>query len=112
MEKELEKIIIESILDDIEKSQKNKKPSAVTHADVCKKLNDIYTKKNKDYGDSANDTFNKFGMTAYLVRMSDKLNRLISLNNSKEINYESIDDTLLDLANYSIMAYLSLKNKK
>ena len=106
MEKELE---IAADLVNIKPSA----PGAITHADVCKKLNDIYIKKNKDYGDSANDTFNKFGMTAYLVRMSDKLNRLISLNNRKEkINYESIDDTLLDLANYSIMAYLSLKNKK
>jgi hypothetical protein len=39
------------------------------------------------------------------IRLEDKLNRLKSLTRSgdQQVNDESIDDTLMDLANYAIM---------
>lgn len=85
------------------------------HKEICNKIQDLYEKKNNDYGDSVNDTFNKFGIDAFLVRMYDKLNRVYSLTrDNKEIKVqdEKIEDTLLDLANYAIITLVELQNNK
>lgn len=49
-----------------------------------------------------------------LVRMSDKLSRLTSLlwKEEPQVKDESLTDTLLDLANYSIILASYLKDKK
>ena len=44
-------------------------------------------------------------MTMPCIRLEDKLNRLKALTRAgnQQVNDESIDDTLMDLANYAIM---------
>lgn len=73
---------------------------------ICDKLHSIYLAKNHDYGDSFDQSLKEFGIVAALVRMNDKFNRLKSLSNKEAEVNESIDDTLLDLANYCIMTYM------
>lgn len=76
------------------------------HKKICENLNKIYISKNKDYGDSFNETIDEFGYVAALVRMSDKFNRLKSLickQGEHLVKTESLADTSLDLANYAIM---------
>jgi len=52
-------------------------------------------------------------MMSSLIRLSDKLERLKSLQkNEQQVKTESIEDTLMDLANYSIMTIVELRNKK
>ena len=65
----------------------------------------VYLKKNKDYGSSVQDTFKKFGDVSYLVRITDKYNRICSLleNGKVEVKDESITDTIVDLANYCFL---------
>lgn len=85
------------------------------HKDLCEKLNNTYEKKNHDYGDSFGKSFAKRGITAAMVRMEDKWNRLdnLTLNlNDIKVTDESIEDTLLDLANYCIMTYMELYMEK
>lgn len=85
------------------------------HEEVCKYLHNLYIEKNHDYGDSVHDTFNKFGMDSFTVRMYDKLNRIYALtrpDTSNKVADEKIEDTLLDLANYAILAYIELKDKQ
>ena len=81
------------------------------HQKICDEMHDLYIRKNRDYGGSVTETYNKFGLTSYLVRMCDKLNRVINLSQSKDILVEDerIEDTLLDLANYSILALIDIK---
>lgn len=71
-----------------------------------------YSRKNADYGDSFGVSVRKYGPIAGLTRISDKFNRLESLILKKEqhVADESITDTLLDLANYS-MLLMELENK-
>ena len=78
------------------------------HERICKDLNDIYARKNKDYGDSFGRSFAEYGMTMPCIRLDDKLQRLKNLtrNGSASVNDESIEDTLLDLANYAIMTLI------
>ena len=73
---------------------------------------ELCIKKNKDYGSSVQDTFEKFGDISYLVRITDKYNRICSLLNGEgEIKDESIDDTIRDMANYSFL-WLASRNLK
>lgn len=80
------------------------------HEKICKELNDLYAKKNYDYGDSFHETFLEEGMSMVRIRLSDKLNRIKQLtkDSSRKVNDESLRDTLMDLANYSIMAVMEL----
>lgn len=82
------------------------------HMELCKKLNDIYAKKNHDYGDSFHDTFVEEGMAMARIRLSDKLNRFKKLTREdvvQEVADESIVDTLMDMANYAIMTVLEME---
>ena len=66
----------------------------------------LYAKKNHDYGDSFDKGMITIGMAYGVGRLYDKMNRLITLSNptqKQQVNDESIDDTLMDLACYSIM---------
>lgn len=65
-----------------------------------------YLKKNKDYGDSFNESLDKYGIVAYKVRAEDKVKRIENLiKRENEVKDESIKDTVYDLFNYSVMAY-------
>lgn len=74
------------------------------HWTICQKLFETYKAKNADYGYSFAQVREKYP-NAILIRLNDKLNRLETLMNGAEqhVNDESIEDTLLDGANYCIM---------
>lgn len=81
---------------------------------IVDKMFDTYQKKNADYGDSFAKLFDKYGMTSVLIRLQDKLNRLESLNNpgkDNKVKDESVEDTLLDLANYAILTIIELRKQ-
>lgn len=81
--------------------------------DITTNMAKTYAAKNHDYGNSFEQSCNKFGIIAAIVRMGDKMNRLESLAVKRaEVKDESIEDTLLDLANYSIMTVIWLRNNK
>ena len=80
------------------------------HKEIVLGLNELYVAKNKDYGDSVHDTYTKYGLTSFLVRLEDKLNRVRTLSRQEDrVMEEKIEDTLLDMANYDILAVLELK---
>lgn len=82
------------------------------HKDICNELNEIYDKKQHDYGDSFGQTFDKLGIISAVTRISDKYNRLVSLatkpEEERKVKDESITDTLLDMANYCIMTVIEM----
>lgn len=78
-------------------------------------MKDIHIKKNAGYCGDSPDAFKNFrqaelfGISAFqgcLVRMSDKFMRVANLSKNAEADQvgEAITDTLLDLANYAIIA--------
>ena len=81
---------------------------------ICKEMTELYDLKNMDYGDSFGKSFEEWGMPMPCIRLTDKLNRLCSLtkNFSQRVQDESIEDTLKDLANYSIMTLIELRRLK
>lgn len=81
------------------------------HLGLCIEINNLYAKKNHDYGDSFHTTFVEEGMAMARIRLGDKFNRFktLSRNCEQKVNDESIRDTLLDLANYALMTVLEME---
>lgn len=97
------------------------------HKELCSTALDLMQRKNHDYaGSKGNEPFANFTRTeamgitttekAMLVRMLDKMSRLSSFTESGEfkVQDEKLQDTILDMINYSILfyAYLSEKTEK
>lgn len=74
---------------------------------------ETFARKNHDYGDSFGKSIEEFGLVAAAVRMNDKMNRFKTLTSKEaQVKNESIEDTLLDLANYAIMTLVEMKSKE
>lgn len=88
------------------------------------KLVSITEKKNADYAGKGGDAFNNFTRVealgiatteqGFVTRMTDKLSRIISFmqNGELQVKDESVEDTLLDLANYCVLMAGYLRSKK
>ena len=71
-----------------------------------------YIKKNHDYGNSFEQSLDKFGLIAGVIRIGDKMNRIESLTTKEaEVKDEAIKDTLLDMANYCILSVMWLNKQ-
>lgn len=97
------------------------------HKKTVLKMNEICKAKNQDYSGGENTyAFSNFTMVenmgncsaeqGFITRMTDKMMRITNIINSgkQHVMDESIQDTLMDLANYSIlfMGYLESKKTK
>ena len=83
------------------------------YGNILKRMDETHTRKNNDYGDAAYQGYKKYGPAYFLVQLHNKLSRLESLtinNRSQMVKDESIDDTLLDMANYAVM-YLESRHR-
>lgn len=78
------------------------------HHQIAKEIADLLDKKRKDYG---TENIKKFGTKGVLVRVSDKVERLINLTweTDKEPNFESVEDTWKDIAGYAILGLIELR---
>lgn len=74
-------------------------------------LAETLQEKNDAYGDSFSKSLDEDGLLVLKIRLGDKLNRVSSLIKKGELkeNDESLEDTLLDLAGYSILGLKYLK---
>ena len=83
-------------------------------SEITNKLEELYNQKNLDYGNSFDKSLSDDGLLVSKIRLTDKINRFSNLiKTPAKIKEESIEDTLIDLANYAIMTILRLnKNNK
>ena len=102
----------------------NTKELLAFHKKFCEKGRSIMAKKNSDYAGSSGDTpFANFtsiellGITStekgFLVRITDKMKRLITFSNDGKLSVtnESAEDACLDILNYCILLAAYLKQK-
>ena len=71
----------------------------------------LFKRKNEQYGNA----FAKYGTVEVMIRMGEKINRLLSVSSLKielKEEEETMRDTLLDLLNYSSMATMLLDDRK
>lgn len=87
---------------------------SIEHEQLCLELNELYKRKNKDYGDSFSRNLERYGLCIAAGRLYEKLDRFDSLIRSgqQEIKEESVRDTLIDLANYAIITVMEMDIKK
>ena len=84
-----------------------------SYALISEQMCNLYIKKNHDYGDSFSQSCDEFGLISPAIRLTDKLNRFKSLiSKDSLVTDESVEDTLLDLANYSIMTLMWMRKQK
>ena len=78
---------------------------------IAEEITALYEKKDRAYGSSFNQTYEKLGIISAVTRISDKYNRLCNLAVNKDIDNlgESIEDTLKDMAAYCIMTIIAMK---
>ena len=80
------------------------------HQEICDTLHEIYVKKNHDYGDSFSKNFDEYGLIYPEMHIKEKFDRFKSLRTSAAmVVNESIEDTLLDMANYCILTVLEMR---
>lgn len=82
--------------------------------EVAEQICNLYEKKDAVYGDSFGKTYNHLGIISAATRISDKYNRLCNIVKNPDIDKlgESLEDTLMDLAAYSIMTIVKLKENE
>ena len=87
--------------------EKNKEFKKITD-----KMLELYSSKNELYGDSFNQLMHELGLIAGLVPLDNKLRRIKSIIKGTEVKYESLEDSLFDLADYAIMMIVHLREKE
>jgi hypothetical protein len=110
------------------------KDNVAKFREVAEHICNLYEKKNECYGDSFGKTYDEskgLGLIGAITRLSDKRNRLFNIGieiakgkviqeyygetiNEKVIDDlgESLTDTLMDLAAYSIMTIVKLNENE
>lgn len=89
--------------------------------DLCDQLKAMHRRKSGDYG-SAHDPLANIRngaefvgiepWRAAMVRLSDKVTRLATYCRTGSLNYESFEDTCLDLASYALLTLLMHRENK
>ena len=80
---------------------------APDHHNVAEEIACLLDRKGQDYG---TENIKKFGSYGVLVRVSDKVERLINLSRKEgQVNFESVEDSWKDIAGYAILALIELR---
>lgn len=84
----------------------------VTFKQIANGLTELYERKNADYGNSFSKSYEEFGLTSPVIRLSDKVERLKTLSKREaKVKDESIQDTVMDIAVYAMLTLMELMNK-
>ena len=79
------------------------------HKKLCDLMHEIYIKKNRDYGNSFSDLYDEYGSIISEIHIREKFNRFKQLRTNESQVGESIEDTLMDMANYCLLTLLEMK---
>lgn len=106
------------LLENIKKLKEKNKTIELSSAwdfnNIAKAICELHESKNADYGDAAYESYKDFGLVSYVIRLGDKFRRLKTLTSpgyEQQVKSESIEDTLMDLAAYAIMAIEALHKR-
>lgn len=89
-------------------------PSSQAFHDTLKAMGELHDRKQSDYGRTndpfanvrASEDFGIEGWVGALVRMNDKMRRLQKAAQGGTMSNESVEDSFLDLAVYSVIGML------
>ena len=78
--------------------------------EIVNEMANLYAKKNSNYGDSFGKLYRDLGPMAGLVPLHNKLDRLTNLIKGNHNDFESVEDTIRDLACDWVMFLIELEN--
>jgi hypothetical protein len=82
-------------------------------SDILKEMQELYDRKNHDYGNSFSETIQEFGFTPAVARINDKLKRVKQMIKGEQMLVnESMRDNLIDIANYCVLTIIELDKNK
>lgn len=91
-------------MDKTKEKQENSYNYVERFKQIVSEMATLYAQKNSNYGNSFTKLYETLGPISGLVPLHNKLDRLTNLiTNTEKSYFESIEDTLKDLACYSIM---------
>lgn len=95
------------------KAKPNESDKEQLHGILCELVHETYVKKNHDYGDSFGSLRKKYPVLIciHIAEKLERLNTLIENPKSARVT-ESIEDTLMDIANYCLMELTERNSKK
>lgn len=87
----------------------------MTDIEIFKKIVDemveLFAKKNANYGNSFEKLYKELGPITGLVPLHNKLDRATNLVKGAKNDFESLEDTFIDLANYAIMNLIEMRKE-
>lgn len=88
-------------------------PKVQEFKNTVNRMTDIFIAKNHDYGDSFSESVQELGPVAGFSVIMHKFNRLKNIIKGTHplVEGESMEDTLLDMANYCIMLKMELEKR-
>lgn len=118
------KIIMDGVINNAKLDNETKNQLIESAEQIFDQMLDTMKAKNADYAGNG-DPYKNFELVEYLgvcsaetgilVRMCDKVSRIATLigeNKDGQVKDESVQDTLKDLANYSVILTSYMKDKK
>ena len=90
-------------------------PTSQAYFDLLDRMKALHASKSRDYGSEHDPLANIRNGAVFvgiepwkgaMVRLSDKVTRLATFNRTGTLTHEGVEDTLLDLASYSLLALL------
>ena len=80
---------------------------------ITEEMTNLYLRKNTDYGDAFKESLDEDGLLVSKIRMNDKFKRFSQLiSNDAKIDDETMEDTLIDLANYTVMTLMWVRDNE
>jgi Nucleotide modification associated domain 1 len=84
---------------------------------ILTEMKELHDKKSQDYGRNGDLFYNirqseEFGIPAWvgcLVRANDKMKRLQLASQGSKLANEGVEDSLIDLANYAVIALIEYR---
>lgn len=97
-----------------EMTRSNNEENSDMHQHILDEIHCTYLKKNERYGNSFSAQFEKHGLLSSVIRLEDKFRRFEQLATHQDMDGldESIEDTLLDMANYAILTVMELRKNR
>lgn len=87
--------------------------NVMIHRGILDAMHRLYKAKNADYGNSFGEMYQEEGFPVAYIKITDKYKRIQRLRgHSAQVQSESMEDTLMDLANYCIMTLMEMEKSK
>ena len=103
----------ESPFNSIVMGKQNENTDADRFNDITDKMSDTYKRKNHDYGNAFSEMYDELGINYGYGKIREKVNRIKTLkDNEAQVANESLEDALLDCANYCILTLMEYQKRK